>query len=327
MVEIIVAKHYGLCDGADDSLKKAIEISKKYIGKKIYTFGKLLNNQLIIDYLKKYYGVEHIDVGSYKPSEYNPKIIQKALNQVNEGEVIIITAHGLEKEVISSIRERVGPEGAVEDLTCRKGVLCAQKVAEKFYRKGYGLILITTEKNRFHPETRGIMSHASYDGNFNGFVLTDQPQIYSEAFSEFINNQKDGIGIIAKTTEEKKRFLRISDEIKKQIITVKDYLKVDINEKTICNATRERQSALVDLLNECIDAVVVIGDETSANTRNLAEIAEETNPALNVYLALNWEQVKEKTDELSGFKRIGVTAGASAFPGSVDEVIEELNKL
>ena len=42
---------------------------------------------------------------------------------------------------------------------------------------------------------------------------------------------------------------------------------------TICGATKERQSDLVELVKEGAEAIVVIGGKHSANTRKLAKLA------------------------------------------------------
>ena len=42
---------------------------------------------------------------------------------------------------------------------------------------------------------------------------------------------------------------------------------------TICGATKERQSDLVELVNDGADVIVVIGGKHSANTRKLAKLA------------------------------------------------------
>ena len=44
---------------------------------------------------------------------------------------------------------------------------------------------------------------------------------------------------------------------------------------TICGATKERQSDLVDLVKDGADAIVVIGGKHSANTRKLAKLAKK----------------------------------------------------
>ena len=45
---------------------------------------------------------------------------------------------------------------------------------------------------------------------------------------------------------------------------------------TICSATQERQDAVVELLREPLDVMVVIGGYNSSNTMSLAALCSET---------------------------------------------------
>ena len=76
---------------------------------------------------------------------------------------------------------------------------------------------------------------------------------------------------------------------------------------TICGATKERQSDLVDLVKEGADAIVVIGGKHSANTRKLAKLAASHEcPTFHIETA---EDIVRA--DFANFKTVGVTAGAS----------------
>jgi 4-hydroxy-3-methylbut-2-enyl diphosphate reductase len=90
----------------------------------------------------------------------------------------------------------------------------------------------------------------------------------------------------------------------------------------ICYATTNRQHAIRTVARET-DLVVVLGSQNSSNSLRLAEVAEaEGTPARLVDDAgdveLGW---------LAGVRRIGVTAGASAPPALVDELVTALSGL
>jgi 4-hydroxy-3-methylbut-2-enyl diphosphate reductase len=86
----------------------------------------------------------------------------------------------------------------------------------------------------------------------------------------------------------------------------------------ICYATTNRQLAVKEIAPGC-DAVLVIGAPNSSNSQRLVEVAHRSgcDRALLVQRAsdIDW-------DALSGIRRLGITAGASAPEVLVEEVIE-----
>ncbi|GAA2390276.1 hypothetical protein GCM10010170_102230 [Dactylosporangium salmoneum] len=90
----------------------------------------------------------------------------------------------------------------------------------------------------------------------------------------------------------------------------------------ICYATTNRQSAVSEVAREC-DAMIVVGSANSSNSLRLVEVAERAGtPAYLVDGAggidLRW---------LAGARTVGVSAGASAPPVLVDEVVGALSGL
>jgi 4-hydroxy-3-methylbut-2-enyl diphosphate reductase len=90
----------------------------------------------------------------------------------------------------------------------------------------------------------------------------------------------------------------------------------------ICYATTNRQHAVREVARHA-DLVIVLGSENSSNSKRLAEVAEAAGtPARLVDDAegvdLAW---------LAGVRRIGITAGASAPPLLVDELVATLGGL
>jgi 4-hydroxy-3-methylbut-2-enyl diphosphate reductase len=106
---------------------------------------------------------------------------------------------------------------------------------------------------------------------------------------------------------------------------------------TICSATQERQDAVVELLREPLDVMVVIGGYNSSNTMSLAALCSETVRTFHVedaedieptsgtirHRPLGAKQETASTDWLSstGPVRIGVTAGASTPNNKIGEAV------
>jgi 4-hydroxy-3-methylbut-2-enyl diphosphate reductase len=90
----------------------------------------------------------------------------------------------------------------------------------------------------------------------------------------------------------------------------------------ICYATTNRQKAVREVAIDA-DLVIVVGSQNSSNSARLVEVAERAGaPALLVDDAGELD-----LDRLRGARRIGLTAGASAPPGLVDELVHCLSGL
>ena len=86
---------------------------------------------------------------------------------------------------------------------------------------------------------------------------------------------------------------------------------------TICGATHARQSEAAKIAAR-VDAMVVVGDPKSANTKHLTEICR--NHCCRVFQIENADELPRT--ELSDHFVVGLTAGAST-PASI---IKEVNK-
>jgi 4-hydroxy-3-methylbut-2-enyl diphosphate reductase len=87
----------------------------------------------------------------------------------------------------------------------------------------------------------------------------------------------------------------------------------------ICYATSNRQLALREIAGEC-DVVLVVGSENSSNSQRLVEVARRAGS--KSYLVDDAGDVDLAW--LTGARRIGITAGASAPPRLVDDLVASL---
>jgi 4-hydroxy-3-methylbut-2-enyl diphosphate reductase len=84
----------------------------------------------------------------------------------------------------------------------------------------------------------------------------------------------------------------------------------------ICYATSNRQLAVREVAGDA-DLVIVVGSPNSSNSARLVEVAQRAGaPALLVDDASEVD-----LDQLRGVRRIGITAGASAPPSLVEELV------
>ena len=95
---------------------------------------------------------------------------------------------------------------------------------------------------------------------------------------------------------------------------------------TICAATNQLQSAVHDLA-PAVDMILVVGSETSANSKRLARISQSLCGRGELIGSAADIKGEWFTGENSGITRIGVTAGASTPDFLVEAVIERLKAL
>ncbi len=127
---------------------------------------------------------------------------------------------------------------------------------------------------------------------------------------------------------------------------MKKYGPADLNNhflsfNTICDATQERQDAMLGLVEETLDLMVVIGGFNSSNTTQLQQIAIERGiPSYHIDSATRigpGNQVEHKplgrdlevTENWlpSGEIVVGITSGASTPDKVVEDVIEKIFEL
>ena len=107
---------------------------------------------------------------------------------------------------------------------------------------------------------------------------------------------------------------------------------------TICSATQDRQDAVLELLNESLDAMIVVGGFNSSNTISLSMLCAERVPTYHVEDAASIDPVNRRVHfrraekhhheetvtnwlPASGPVRVGVTAGASTPNNRIGEAV------
>jgi 4-hydroxy-3-methylbut-2-enyl diphosphate reductase len=91
---------------------------------------------------------------------------------------------------------------------------------------------------------------------------------------------------------------------------------------TVCQPTKDRQTAAEDLANRC-DVVLVVGGRHSNNTRRLVETCRARCPRVH------WLQTADDLDPswVRDTDTVGITAGTSTPDGVIDALEEALQRL
>lgn len=222
-------------------------------------------------------------------------------DEVPAGSVLVLAAHGVAPTVRATAQER-GLQ--VIDATCPLVSKVHQEV-RRFSARGSTVLLIG---HHDHEEVVGTRGEAPGDV----LVVSDPDE------AARIQVPDPGrLAYVMQTT------LAV-DEAAETVSVLRDRfpgIRGPHNDD-ICYATTNRQRA-VRRVAEQSDLVLVLGSQNSSNSRRLAEVSEAAGtPA---YLVDDASDVELAW--LAGVRRVGITAGASAPPALVDQLVSALGGL
>lgn len=234
---------------------------------------------------------------------HNP-VVRERLHQrgVREGNLddvanvnapqVMITAHGA-----SDLKKRAWRDAgyAVADGTCPL-VRRAHEQLCRLFRSGWFPVVIG---QRGHVEVRGLI------GDFPTAVVLE-----SEADIAQLPESERRFGVISQTTQLIARVHALVAALRK----ARPAAEVKFCD-TVCQPTKNRQSALQQLLEIC-DTIVVVGGRHSNNTRQLVAAAHARDRR-----AIHIERPEElRAEWLLGAATVGLTAGTSTLKETVAAV-------
>lgn len=276
-MEIIKAKNAGFCFGVNRAID---EVNRTLLDgtKKIYSIGPLIHNEVVTSDLSK-----------------KGLVILNGVDEIKnlKNEIVILRTHGIEKNICELLKEN---NNTIIDLTC-PFVKKIHNLVDEYSNKGYKVIIIGDKE---HPEVKGILSYA----NGEIYVVIDEEDI-----NRLTIEKSSKVLIVFQTTMNVKMAEKLV-----AILTKLFYNYKIVN--TICNATENRQKEVLELAKSC-DAMLIIGSETSSNTKKLYEIAKKY--CKNSFL-LNDKKTLSNI-KLKNFERVGVSAGASTPEYLIEEIL------
>jgi 4-hydroxy-3-methylbut-2-en-1-yl diphosphate reductase len=207
---------------------------------------------------------------------------------------VLITAHG----VSNRERRRLRAAGKqLLDTTCPL-VHKAHEAAQLLQADGRRVVVIGKPD---HVEVRGIVED-----------LKDAVVVQSAGDVRVLPERR--LGVVCQTTTPSERVDRMMAAIRR-VNAHADVRLID----TVCNPTKARVAALESLLPQ-IDALVVVGGRDSNNTRQLVVRGERCGLA-----TLHVENAGELVAGwFEGRERIGLTAGTSTLPATIEAVDTKL---
>ncbi|MGH8862975.1 MAG: 4-hydroxy-3-methylbut-2-enyl diphosphate reductase [Jatrophihabitantaceae bacterium] len=223
------------------------------------------------------------------------------LDQVPDGTTVVFSAHG----VAPAIREEAARRGLnVIDATCPL-VTKVHTEARRFVSRGDTVLLIG---HAGHDETEGTL------GEHPGRIKLVQ----NAAEAEQVQVDDDSkVAMLMQTTLAVDEAAVVGDVLQRRFPAIEMSSTDDI-----CYATTNRQEAVRAIADES-DVVIVVGSKNSSNSLRLVEVSERRGVPAHLV-----DDANEILPEwLAGAATVGITAGASAPPHLVDEVIGTLRAL
>ena len=282
-MQIKLADSAGFCFGVDRAVEMAYEIAEKCGN--AATLGQLIHNPQVTEELEAK-GVRCIE---------NPQ-------DANQGETVIIRAHGVKKSVYDELEAR----GAVVcDATCPFVKKIHNIVRE---HSGEDIPVLIAGDPR-HPEVNGICGYCKGDV----YIFSSCEEV-EKLLSENAELCKKGIIAVSQTTFSQEEWKKSKEKIKIYCTNSKIF-------DTICSATRKRQDEAATLSKES-DCMIIIGGRQSSNTAKLKAVCSEN---CDTYLVERAEELL--TIDFSAYADIGVTAGASTPSAIIKEVLFKMSEI
>ena len=265
-------------------VRRAVELAERVAaaGNRAVTLGPIIHNHHVVEHLRAR-GVDTID----SPEQAAP------------GDRVIIRSHGVGQAVIAALEAR-GAE--IIDATC-PDVKKIHRIIEAAHQAKRQVVVVG---KRDHPEVIAAC----------GWCETPVVAESAEELERWIladENRRNPMTVVFQTTYNREKMKSVGEILKKWCTSAEIF-------DTICDATSKRQAEAAALAKR-LDAMVVIGDQQSANSRHLAEICMAHSDCV-IFLESADELLPDRFDKMD---TIGIIAGASTPLWIIKEVYQTMN--
>ena len=341
-----LAREFGFCYGVDRAVEYAYETRTKFPERRLFLVGEIIHNPHVN---KKLHGMGVEFLQRPDDGEFD-------LHGVTPADVVILPAFGVTVKDF----ERLRAVGCVlVDTTCGS-VLNVWKRVDSYAKDGFTAVI---HGKYYHEETKATSSQVTKYPAGRYLVVRDMEDarevcVYIEEagsaelfLRRFAGKMSPGfdpdrdlirVGVANQTTMLSGESLAIAAELRKSM--AKRYGEAALPEHfrtfdTICSATQDRQDAVLKLIADPLDLMVVIGGYNSSNTTHLAAICHDKAPTYHIEDAscidpeagtIRFRPVGATEERLvsgwlpAGPLTVGVTAGASTPNNKIGETVERI---
>ncbi|HKE90252.1 MAG TPA: 4-hydroxy-3-methylbut-2-enyl diphosphate reductase [Gemmatimonadales bacterium] len=345
-VTIRLAREFGFCYGVDRAVEYAYEARTKFPDRRTLLVGEIIHNPHVNSKLRAM-GVEFLFRGENGAFDFSA---------VTSEDVVILPAFGVTVHDFNRLRE-IGC--VLVDTTCGS-VLNVWKRVESYARDGYTAVI---HGKFFHEETKATASQVTKFplGKYIIVRHMDEARLvcaYIEGHGDreallhsFAHATSPGfdpdtdlvkVGVANQTTMLSNESLAIAQELGASMArrwgeaALPDHFRTF---DTICSATQDRQDAVLKLIAEPLDVMVVIGGYNSSNTTHLAAICAGAVPTYHIedaqcidpvsggirFLPVGKREEEQRDHWLpAGRITLGITAGASTPNNKIGETVERI---
>lgn len=274
---LLLAAPRGFCAGVDRAVL-IVEKALEAYGAPVYVRHEIVHNTHVVESLRRKGAVFVEDETS-----------------VPTGAVIVFSAHGSPPEAFEHSRAL---NHTLIDATCPL-VTKVHHEARRYARDDVQMVMIGHDG---HQEVIGTMGQAP--GNITLVETKDDVE-------NLALDPKKPVTYITQTTLSMDETADIISALNARFPGLKQPKSDDI-----CYATQNRQDA-VKVLSEQCDVILVVGSETSSNSKRLVEVARDRG--VDAYLIDDASQIDDAW--VASATTVGLTSGASAPESVVNEVV------
>jgi 4-hydroxy-3-methylbut-2-en-1-yl diphosphate reductase len=351
-ITLRLAEDFGFCYGVDRAVDYAYQTTHKFPDRRIFLVGEIIHNPHVNARLRDA-GVTFLYPDATS-GEFD-------FSGVTGEDVVIMPAFGVTMDDFRRLQE-IGC--ILIDTTCGS-VLNVWKRVESYARDGFTALI---HGKYFHEETRATASQANPAAGGKYIIVRDMDEarlvmdyiegvpaaLSRDAFRDHFRDKASPgfdpdadlarVGVANQTTMLASESLAIAAAVGRSLANrhggealASHFRSFD----TICSATQERQDAILKMMQDPPQIMVVIGGYNSSNTNHLAHLCREYTTAYHIADATcidpergtirhKPELAADAPEELTeawlpeGAVTIGLTAGASTPNNKIGETIERI---
>jgi 4-hydroxy-3-methylbut-2-enyl diphosphate reductase len=349
-ITVKLAEEFGFCYGVDRAVDYAYQTAMKFPDRRKYLVGEIIHNPHVNQRMQEM-GIDFIypdDDGTFD------------FSQVKKDDVVILPAFGVTLHDFETLKD-IGC--VLIDTTCGS-VLNVWKRVDQYAKDGFTAIIHGKYR---HEETRATASQANKHGGryvvvrnmdearlLINYIEQNDDALDREALVEHFAEKASPdfdpdrdlvrVGAANQTTMLSTESLAIAEAVGESVArrygpdARDDHFR---SFDTICSATQERQDAVLAMMEDPPDIMMVIGGYNSSNTNHLAHLCREytatyhisdatcIDPRAGTILHKPVLDADAPEEEAQGWLpegpvTIGFTAGASTPNNKIGETLERI---